>query len=143
VVEETTRRREHGFPNTVEVAASADGGAELTVEGTVGQDGSPRILALDGIGLEAALEGTLLLTRNVDVPGVIGKIGTALGNMGVNIATFALGRRAPVHGAEALALVGLDGEVDASVAQKIRAVPSVTDARLVRLPSAAKAEAAD
>jgi hypothetical protein len=48
-----------------------------------------------------------------------------------------------VHGAEALALVGLDGEVDASVAQKIRAVPSVTDARLVRLPTAAKAEAAD
>jgi D-3-phosphoglycerate dehydrogenase len=139
VVEETSRRRDHGYPDTVEVAAVADGGAELTVEGTVGQDGSPRILALDGIGLEAALEGTLLLTRNVDVPGVIGKIGTALGNMGVNIATFALGRRAPVHGAEALALLGLDGEIDASVVQKIRAVPSVTDARLVRLPCAARA----
>lgn len=136
VVEETTRRRERGFPNTVEVSASADREPELTVEGMVGQDGSARILALDGIGLEAALEGTLLLTRNVDVPGVIGKIGTALGNLGVNIATFALGRRAPVHGAEALALLGLDGEIDASVAQKIRAVPSVTDARLVRLPAA-------
>ncbi len=138
VVEETTRRRDHGYPNTVEVAAVADGGAELTVEGTVGQDGSPRILALDGIGLEAALEGTLLLTRNVDVPGVIGKIGTALGNIGVNIATFALGRRAPVHGAEALALLGLDGEIDASVVKTIRALPAVTDARLVRLPSAVR-----
>jgi D-3-phosphoglycerate dehydrogenase len=139
VVEETTRRRERGFPNTLEVAAS-DGKRELTVEGTVGQDGSPRILALDGIGLEAPLEGTLLLTRNVDVPGVIGKIGTALGNMGVNIATFALGRRAPVHGAEALALLGLDGDIDASVVQKILAVPSITDARLVRLPASAKPE---
>jgi len=135
VVEETTRRRERGFPNTVEVVAAADGGREFTVEGTVGQDGSARILALDGIGLEAPLEGTLLLTRNVDVPGVIGRIGTALGDMGVNIATFALGRRAPVHGAEALALLGLDGEVNASVTQKIRALPSVTDARLVKLPS--------
>jgi D-3-phosphoglycerate dehydrogenase / 2-oxoglutarate reductase len=136
VVEETTQRRERGFPNTVEVSAAVDGARELTVEGTVGQDGSARILALDGIGLEAALEGTMLLTRNVDVPGVIGKIGTALGDLGVNIATFALGRRAPVHGAEALALLGLDGEIDASVTQKIRALPSVTDARLVRLPAA-------
>jgi D-3-phosphoglycerate dehydrogenase len=140
VVEETTRRRERGFPNTVEVAAS-DGKRELTVEGTVGQDGSSRILALDGIGLEAALGGTLLLIRNMDVPGVIGKMGTALGDMGVNIATFALGRRAPVHGAEALALLGLDGEIDASVVQTILAVPSVTDARLIRLPEAAKPEA--
>ncbi len=62
------------------------------------QDGSPRILLMDGIGLEAPLEGTLLLTRNRDVPGVIGKIGTALGNLGVNIATFALGRRKPEQG---------------------------------------------
>ena len=111
IVEETTRRRERGFPNTLEVAAE-NGGHALTVEGTVAQDGSPRILLLDGIELEAPLEGTLLLTRNRDVPGVIGKIGTALGNLGVNIATFALGRRQPVHGAEAVALVRLDGVVE-------------------------------
>ena len=134
VVEETTRRRERGFPNTVEVAA-ANGTQALTVEGTVVQDGSPRILALDGIGLEAALEGTLLLTRNVDVPGVIGKLGTALGSLGVNIATFALGRREAVRGAEALALLGLDGDIDASIIKSVLAIPSVTDARLVRLPS--------
>ena len=139
VVEETTRRRERGYPNTLEVAV-ADGGSagELTVEGTVVSDGSPRILSLDGIGLEAPLEGTLLLTRNRDVPGVIGKIGTALGNLGVNIATFALGRRSPVHGAEAVAMVRLDGVVDESVAQHIRAIPSITEARLIRLPDAPK-----
>src|SRR5208282_2580640 len=106
MVEETTRRRERGYPNTIEVTI-ADGSREFSLEGTVAQDGSPRILALDGISLEAPLEGTLLLTRNRDVPGVIGKIGTALGNLGVNIATFALGRRQPIHGAEAVALVRL------------------------------------
>jgi D-3-phosphoglycerate dehydrogenase / 2-oxoglutarate reductase len=63
--------------------------------------GGARILLLDSIELEALLEGTLLLTRNRDVPGVIGKIGTALGSMGVNIATFALGRRKPERGADA------------------------------------------
>jgi len=141
IVEETTRRRERGFPNTVEVAV-ADGGdkdRELSVEGTVVSDGSPRILSLDGIGLEAPLEGTLLLTRNRDVPGVIGQIGTALGNLGVNIATFALGRRSPVHGAEAVAMVRLDGAVSESVAEKIRQIPSITEARLIRLPDAPKA----
>ena len=168
IVEETTRRRERGFPNTVEVAVAdgghgdergGDGGSEhgvrgesghsgrhdesrdreLSVEGTVVSDGSPRILSLDGIGLEAPLEGTLLLTRNRDVPGVIGQIGTVLGNLGVNIATFALGRRSPVHGAEAVAMVRLDGAVSESVTEKIREIPSITEARLIRLPDAPKA----
>ncbi|MBZ5694143.1 MAG: phosphoglycerate dehydrogenase [Acidobacteriia bacterium] len=141
VVEETTRRRERGFPNTIEVAID-DEGREFALEGTVGQDGAPRIVSLDGMYLEAPLEGTLLLSRNIDVPGVIGRIGTELGSLGVNIATFALGRRAPGSGGEALALVGLDGKIDASIVQHIRALPSVTEVRLVRLPSAPQATAA-
>ena len=141
VVEETTNRRERGFLNTVEVTISG-GGSELSIEGGVGQDGSPRILSLDGIGLEAPLEGTLLLSRNVDTPGVIGKIGTALAGLGINIATFTLGRRTASRGADALALVGLDGQVESSVVQHIMGLPSITDARLVRLPGAAKASAA-
>jgi len=141
VVQETTRRRERGYPNTIEVSVS-DGGREFSLEGTVAQDGSPRILALDGISLEAPLEGTLLLSRNVDVPGVIGRIGTALGSLGINIATFALGRRAPAGGSEALALVGLDGEVSRSVVDEILGLPSVTYARLVRLPAAPQVSSA-
>ncbi|MGC2416457.1 MAG: phosphoglycerate dehydrogenase, partial [Candidatus Acidiferrales bacterium] len=141
VVEETTRRRERGYPNTVEVSVS-NGGREFSLEGVVAQDGSPRILALDGIALESPLEGTLLLSRNIDVPGVIGRIGTALGNLGINVSTFALGRRAPAGGSEALALVGLDGNVSASVVQEILGLPSVTEARLVRLPAAPQASSA-
>jgi D-3-phosphoglycerate dehydrogenase len=140
VVEETTQRRERGYPNTVEVTIT-DGKRELTVEGTVVQDGSPRILSLDGIGLEAPLEGTLLLARNVDVPGVVGKIGTALGQLGLNISTYVLGRRSPTVGSEAIALVGLDGTVDSSILKNILGLPSVTEARLIRLPVPAKAAA--
>jgi D-3-phosphoglycerate dehydrogenase / 2-oxoglutarate reductase len=137
-VEETTRPKsvdgqERGFPNTVEVSIKA-AGKDLTVEGTVGQDGTPRILLIDGIKLETPLECTLLLTRNRDVPGVIGQVGTTLGNLGVNIATFALGRREPVHGAEAVALVRLDGKVDPKIVEKILAISSITEAKLVRLP---------
>jgi D-3-phosphoglycerate dehydrogenase len=137
VVEETTRRRERGFPNTVEVAlAHADGGTftELAVEGTVFHDASPRILRFDGIELEAPLEGTLLLLRNRDVPGVIGQVGTVLGSRGINIATFALGRRAPQQGADAVALVRLDGDVTDAILLPIRGISSITEAHLIRLP---------
>jgi D-3-phosphoglycerate dehydrogenase / 2-oxoglutarate reductase len=132
VVEETTRRRERGFPNTLEVALG--GAKELAAEGTVLQNAAPRILRFDGIELEAPLEGTLLLTRNLDVPGVIGAIGSVLGKLGVNIATFALGRSAPAQGAQAVAIVRLDGDVDDSVAARIREIPDITEARLLRLP---------
>jgi D-3-phosphoglycerate dehydrogenase len=132
LVEETSGRRQRGFPNALEVG-TADGERQLTVEGTVLHDGSPRILRFDGIDLEAPLEGTLLLTRNRDVPGVIGQIGTVLGNQGVNIATFALGRRQPTRGAEAVALVRLDGEVSEAILGPVRGIASITEARLIRL----------
>ena len=99
-MEEETRRREHGFPNTLEVAALPEGpGASgFTAEGTVLHDGSPRVLQIDGIPLEAQLDGTILYLRNRDEPGVIGQVGTTLGKHGVNIATFALGRREATRG---------------------------------------------
>ena len=107
------------------------------------QDGSPRILALDGIGLEGAARRHSAADAQRRRAGRHRQDRHALGSLGVNIATFALGRRAPTGGSEALALVGLDGKVDASVVQNILGLPSVTDARLVRLPVAGKSNAAD
>ncbi len=136
IVEEETRRREHGFPNTLEVSAlpektgSAPG---FTVEGTVLHDGSPRVLQIEGIPLEALLEGTILYLRNRDEPGVIGQIGSTLGQLGVNIATFALGRRDAQRGADAISLVRVDGEVSASILGPIRAISAVTEAKLLHL----------
>src|SRR5712692_9747162 len=144
-VEEETRRREHGFPNTLEVAAMPEltasqsllaktgSAAAFTAEGTVLHDGSPRVLQVDGISLEAQLEGTILYLRNRDEPGVIGQVGMTLGKLGVNIATFALGRREAARGAEAVSLVRLDGEVPASILGPIRAIPAITEAKLLRL----------
>jgi D-3-phosphoglycerate dehydrogenase len=140
VVDERTCRREHGFPDTLEVAVAVEAAVpgeaarEFVVEGTVLHGTSPRTLTIDGIPLEAPLEGTILFTRNRDVPGVIGQMGTILGGSGVNIATFSLGRRENVLGAEALALVRLDGEVPDTVVAPIRGIPAVLEARLVRLP---------
>src|SRR5260221_7305644 len=137
-VEEETRRREHGFPNTLEVAALPDKGAsdpaaEFTVEGTVLHDGSPRVLQINGIPVESQLEGTILYLRNRDEPGVIGHVGSTLGQLGVNIATFALGRRQAAVGAEAVALVRLDGIVSPSILEPIKKVRAITEARLLHL----------
>ena len=135
-VEEETRKREHGFPNTLEVSALPEksGSAKgFTAEGTVLHDGSPRVLQIEGIPLEAQLEGTILYLRNRDEPGVIGQVGTTLGKLGVNIATFALGRRDATRGAEAVSLVRVDGEVSAVILGPIRAIPAITEAKLLRL----------
>jgi D-3-phosphoglycerate dehydrogenase len=135
-VEEETRRREHGFPNTLEVSALPEntGSAKgFTAEGTVLHDGSPRVLQIEGIPLEAQLEGTILYLRNRDEPGVIGQVGTTLGKLGVNIATFALGRRDATRGAEAVSLVRVDGEVSSAILGPIRAIPAITEAKLLRL----------
>src|SRR5207237_10181368 len=91
-VQEETRRREHGFPNTLEVSALPEASSStpsFSAEGTVFHDGSARLLAMEGIPLEAQLEGTILYLRNRDEPGVIGNVGMTLGKLGVNIATFA------------------------------------------------------
>jgi D-3-phosphoglycerate dehydrogenase / 2-oxoglutarate reductase len=79
---------------------------------------SPRLLSYDGIDIEAELAGTLVIIRNQDVPGVIGRIGTILGEAKLNIASFALGRAKSAHAAtsppssvsegHALAVVQLD-----------------------------------
>jgi D-3-phosphoglycerate dehydrogenase len=60
-------------------------------------------------------------------------VGTTLGKHGVNIATFALGRREATRGAEAVSLVRVDGEVSASILDPIRAIPAITEAKLLRL----------
>jgi D-3-phosphoglycerate dehydrogenase len=135
-VEEETRKREHGFPNTLEVAALPDKTGTtpgFSAEGTVLHDGSPRVLQIQGIPLEAQLEGTILYLQNRDEPGVIGQVGSMLGKLGVNIATFALGRREASRGADAVSLVRLDGDVSASILEPIRGIPAITEAKLLHL----------
>jgi D-3-phosphoglycerate dehydrogenase / 2-oxoglutarate reductase len=134
-VEEETRRREHGFQHTLEVAAlpAKPGEPGFSAEGTVLHDGTPRVIRIDGIPVEAQLDGTMLYLRNNDKPGVIGHVGTTLGKHGVNIATFALGRREATVGAEAVSLVRLDGTVSEEILGPIREHAAITEAKLIHL----------
>ncbi len=67
------------------------GQQENTVAGCVQPDGLPRLLEIDGIHVEAPLEGNVIYLRNIDVPGVVGRVGTVLGKHNINIANFSLG----------------------------------------------------
>ena len=104
---------------------------------TVIHGAQPRLLEFDGIDVEAPLEGNLLVCRNLDVPGVIGKIGTILGEQGVNIANFALGReRSGSKPVKALAVVQVDAPVGAETLAALSKIEALIEAKPVTLPAA-------
>jgi D-3-phosphoglycerate dehydrogenase / 2-oxoglutarate reductase len=104
---------------------------ERWVEGTLVEHYGPRLVLVDGVPVEAPLEGPQIIIKNNDQPGVIGAVGTVLGKHGVNIANFALGRSPQ----GAIGVVGVDDEglVTERVMQELRQIPAVRSAELVRL----------
>ncbi len=96
-----------------------------------GQRRERRITEIDGFHLEARPEGHLLVMRNYDVPGVIGKVGTILGEGGVNIGRFHLGRRE--RGGEAIAVIEVDGQLGRETLQSLRALEQVISAQPIEL----------
>jgi D-3-phosphoglycerate dehydrogenase / 2-oxoglutarate reductase len=100
---------------------------------TVLHGSSPRLISCDGIDIEAPLHGTLLFIRNLDVPGVIGRIGTILGDHKMNIANFALGRSTTGSEHNALAVVQIDGRAGSSVIRALESTEAITEVRLIEL----------
>ena len=91
---------------------------------------APRLEGLfDGVRIEAAVAGTMIYIVNEDKLGLIGGVGTVLGDAGVNISDFTLGRRAAKG--EAIALVSIDGAVPKAVMSALAALPQVKQARLL------------
>ena len=84
---------------------------------------APRLVEIFGIKVEAELDGDMIYIVNEDAPGFIGRLGTLLGESGINIATFNLGRRAA--GGEAVALISVDSPVEPEVAARIARLPGV------------------
>ena len=113
------------------------GAGSSRASATVLHGEQPRLLEFDSIDIETPLEGNLLVCRNLDVPGVIGRIGTILGEHGVNIANFALGRqRSGVKPVKALAVVQVDAPVSGAVLDDLARIEALLEARPVSLPEA-------
>jgi len=128
---ESQSSRPRPFTSVLSVKLQTSAG-ERWVEGTVFEDGSLRLVLVDGVALEAPLGDTLLVVANDDQPGVIGSVGTILGGHGINIASFALGRA----DGGAVGVLNLDSprdELSAALLDEVRTVPAVRAAWLVRL----------
>ena len=94
-----------------------------SIAGTIYSDGKPRFIQIKGINLEAEPQKFMLYTNNTDAPGYIGALGTTLGDLGVNIATFALGRSQ--KNGQAIALLGVDDIITDKILRKVRDLPQV------------------
>jgi D-3-phosphoglycerate dehydrogenase len=95
------------------------------VAGTLFGNRAPRLVEIFGIRVEAELAGQMIYIVNTDAPGFIGALGTRLGQNGINIATFNLGRRDA--GGEAVALVAVDDPITAKVASQLAELPGVLE----------------
>jgi D-3-phosphoglycerate dehydrogenase len=115
------------YESVVKITVKSDSG-ERTFSGTV-IGGGARIVESMGMDLDAPFGHTMLYVHNLDKPGFVGRLGALLGDAGINIATFNLGRIAA--GGEAIALVNVDAPLDEAMQAKVKALPNVKEVRLL------------
>jgi D-3-phosphoglycerate dehydrogenase len=128
-VSETTRTETADYHTLIRlIVASED--ATHRVAGTLFGGDKPRLVEIEDIEMEAELGPNMLFIRNHDKPGFIGNLGRTLGENGVNIATFHLGRAAP--GADAICLVQVDEPLTDPVIAHVCAIPHVVRTKVLR-----------
>ncbi|MEA1015101.1 phosphoglycerate dehydrogenase [Sphingosinicella sp. LY1275] len=121
-VREIRHDREGDYHTLVRVTVATAAG-DRSVAGTLFGNAAPRLVDMFGIKVEAELEGEMIYIVNDDTPGFIGRLGSTLGEAGVNIGTFQLGRR--VAGGEAVLLLSVDDHVPELVLQRVQGLPGV------------------
>ncbi len=126
IIEETTRQVAGDYESLITVTVVTERQTRH-VSGTVFADGRPRIVNIKGIRMDAEFAPSMVYITNLDKPGFIGKFSGTLGEAGINIATFHVGRESP--GGNAVALIEIDGELPDEVMAKVRALPQVQSAR--------------
>ena len=128
-VAETTHERAGTYHTLIRMTVTTERQTR-TLAGTLLLGDQPRIVEIKGIPMDAQLGPHMLFVTNNDKPGFIGALGTLLGEAGINIATFNLGRNQP--GGDAIALIEVDEPPDESLLERVRAVPHVVRAKALR-----------
>ena len=131
-----SRTSESGSFTTLILASLTTDSGTRTAAATVFGNQFLRLVRLDGFQLDAFLDGHLLVVRHHDVPGLIGFIGSVLGEHQVNIAHLSLGREQDEPGGDALAVLNLDSPPDDLALDQLRDHQQVTDVELLSLPAA-------
>ena len=129
VVEAKASRMEE-FANLLALEIRSDG-ETLALQGTLSARREPRIVKIDRYFVEATPEGYMLIIKNEDKPGLIGGLGTLLGESKINIAGMSNGRDKP--GGQAITVVNIDNHVPPNVLDKVKKLRHVLDAKLIKL----------
>src|SRR5580704_769684 len=129
VIEEATRANQGDYESFITLTVTT-ANQERSVGGTVFHDGKPRILSIKGIKVDAEFTSSMIYVTNDDKPGFIGRFASLLGEAGVNIATFALGR--DQQGGSAIALVAVDGSAPEGVLAKVGGIAGVRQAKALK-----------
>ncbi len=120
-----------GFAKRSHGDESRDDGETLTLQGTLSARREPRIVKIDRYFVEVALDGYLLILKNEDKPGLIGQLGTLLGESTINIAGMSNGRDKP--GGTAITVVSIDNDVPPKVLEQVKKLKHILDAKLIKL----------
>ncbi|MBI3321004.1 MAG: phosphoglycerate dehydrogenase [Candidatus Omnitrophica bacterium] len=129
VIEAKTSRLEE-FANLLSLDLRSDG-TTLTLQGTLSARREPRVVKIDRYFIEAIPEGYLLILKNEDQPGLIGQLGTLLGQSRINIAGMSNGRDKP--GGQAITVVNIDHVIPPKVLEQVKKLRHVLDAKLITL----------
>jgi D-3-phosphoglycerate dehydrogenase len=118
------------YAAAVRVTVTGEKGSH-TATGIPGRRGEPRLVALDGYEIDAVLEGSVILMRNLDRPGVIGSVGTLLGNRGINVSRMQVGLDEETR--QAVALYNVDTPVEDDILDELRQIENVSSVHCLRL----------
>jgi len=118
------------YANLITVEVKTDKG-RTSIQGTLFTKKDARIVKVDDYHVDAVPEGYMLVAHNIDVPGIIGKVGTILGNNNINIATMTFGRQE--LGGKTLSVLNVDNPVPEKVLDELRKAKNILDAKLVKL----------
>lgn len=129
-VSETKVLENEKFSNLISVEVETDKGKSL-VSGTLFAKDKPRIVRINNFYIDTIPEGNVLITNNIDSPGIVGKVGTILGNNKVNIAAMTFGKTG-VSG-NSMVVLNVDSEISEEVLAEIKNCKNVTDAKVIRL----------
>jgi D-3-phosphoglycerate dehydrogenase len=128
-VSETLQPEPGDYQTLMRITVTGESGAR-SIAGTVFAGDKPRLVAVEGMRLEAELGKHILFVRNLDKPGFIGALGNALGAASINIATFHLGRTGA--GQDAICLIEVDQKLTPALVDAVRGLPNVIQVKSMR-----------
>lgn len=130
-VEENKRSAPKDYLGLLSVVATTETGDKENLSGTVFAPNRPRVVAIGGLHFEMRPEGNVLLLHNDDIPGIIGAVGTTLGNAGLNIGEISWGR--DQQGGRAMTAINIDGDVSGDIVKTLEGLEGVRSAKLIKL----------